>query len=44
MPSLVTAFLCSVMELLQYILQLLRDRQSQMRGVLNQAHALIGEV
>ena len=32
------------MELLQYVLQLFRDRQTQMRSVLDQAHALVGEI
>ena len=32
------------MELLQHRFQLFRDRQSEVRGVLRKAHALIGDV
>ena len=32
------------MQLLQHDLQLLRDRQAKVTGVLQKAHALVGEV
>ena len=44
MPLLFTAFLCAVMQLLQHRFQFLRDRQAEVRGVLYEADAFIGQI
>ena len=44
MPLLVTFFLSSVMELFEHDFQFLWDRKTQMSGILQKTHTLIGKV
>lgn len=44
MPSLVTAFLGAVVQLLQHCLQLVWDRQAEMGCVFDKGDAFIGEI
>ena len=44
MPLFLTVFLGAVMQLLQYGLQFCGDRQAEMRSILNQGDAFIGQL